>query len=262
MKKYTQVICLAAVLGVLLGCSASPQVVNSDTVIKATAEESTVPTKTPEEVSESDAHAESANTEEVTVGAADPVINRPVITLKRDMYFVDEGLYPDGFDNIASITDVEDGELVYEDRWYGGLLGEMVDVYKNLFLNPHDRAYEFFNPGRKIILTNTVETQELDGFKVRLVRILAYDSDGNVSYADYHATEIPNDNPSAIMTGKVIVDGLRVRDAASTSGNVKGYAWNGLKYLIYETVTADGYTWYRIGKDLWIADDGTWIEQN
>ena len=213
MRRHVRWVTLILTVIMLLGCSGSSQKQESNGTIEESPNSADIrhdhkedPQKTSvtilnEDQKDEDSTEESVKTEEIIEETADPVINRPVITLKRDMYYVDEGLYPDGFDNIASITDVEDGELVYEDRWYGGLTGEMVNVYQNLFLNPHDRAYEFFNPGRKIILTSTVETQEIDGFNVHLIRILAYDSDGNMSYADYHATEIPNDNASAVMTG-------------------------------------------------------------
>ena len=29
---------------------------------------------------------------------------------------------------------------------------------------------------------------------------------------------------------------------------------------VYETSVADGYTWYRIDKNEWVANDGTWLE--
>lgn len=57
----------------------------------------------------------------------------------------------------------------------------------------------------------------------------------------------------------VKVSKLRIRDKASTSGNKVGYVKKGKTYDVYETKTSGGYTWYRIGDDQWIADDGTWI---
>lgn len=75
----------------------------------------------------------------------------------------------------------------------------------------------------------------------------------------------PTPTPAAVQQasgtiGKVTVnvDNLNIRASASTSSESKGHATQGTTYDVYETASADGYTWYRIGTDQWIASDGTW----
>ena len=55
----------------------------------------------------------------------------------------------------------------------------------------------------------------------------------------------------------VSVTNLRVRSTPSTSGSSIGYASKGY-YNYYDTKTANGYTWYRIGTNQWIAHSTSW----
>lgn len=55
----------------------------------------------------------------------------------------------------------------------------------------------------------------------------------------------------------VSVTNLRVRSTPSTSGATLGYASKGY-YNYYDTKTANGYTWYRIGTNQWIAHSASW----
>lgn len=55
----------------------------------------------------------------------------------------------------------------------------------------------------------------------------------------------------------VSVTNLRVRSTPSTSGSSIGYASKGY-YNYYDTKTANGYTWYRIGTNQWIAHSSSW----
>lgn len=62
---------------------------------------------------------------------------------------------------------------------------------------------------------------------------------------------------------RIIAKKIKIRStpaALSDNSNQVGYANNGEVYAFYETTVAEGYTWYRIGEDKWIADDGTWVE--
>lgn len=61
--------------------------------------------------------------------------------------------------------------------------------------------------------------------------------------------------------GKVVVNvtDLNIRSSASTSGSLVGNAEEGKTYYVFETASDDSYTWYRIGEDQWIADDGSWL---
>ena len=65
---------------------------------------------------------------------------------------------------------------------------------------------------------------------------------------------------SVIGTASVKVDKLNIRSKPSTSGDRVGTAVNGKSYDVYETATGEGYTWYRIADNQWIADKGgSWV---
>lgn len=79
------------------------------------------------------------------------------------------------------------------------------------------------------------------------------------------ATAAPTATASTSSTGSVIgrvtvnVNGLNIRSSASTAGNAVGAATNGQTYDVYSTTSAGGYTWYQIGNNQWIADNGSWV---
>ena len=60
----------------------------------------------------------------------------------------------------------------------------------------------------------------------------------------------------------VLTDQLRIRNFPSTKyGEVVGQVkQNGNYELVGDVVQNEGYTWYYIGYDQWIADDGTWLD--
>ena len=58
---------------------------------------------------------------------------------------------------------------------------------------------------------------------------------------------------------KVNVVDLRIRKEPNTSSNILGLAeYNGI-YNYYEIVENEGYTWYKIGDDNWVASTQDWI---
>ena len=63
----------------------------------------------------------------------------------------------------------------------------------------------------------------------------------------------------AIGTAEVLVSDLTIRTGPSTDQPQAGNACMGSVYPIFEEKTTDNLTWYRINKDMWIADDGTWL---
>lgn len=83
--------------------------------------------------------------------------------------------------------------------------------------------------------------------------------------ASSDAAATPTATASTSSTGSVIgrvtvnVNGLNIRSSASTAGNAVGAATNGQTYDVYSTTSAGGYTWYQIGNNQWIADNGSWV---
>ena len=74
------------------------------------------------------------------------------------------------------------------------------------------------------------------------------------------ALELSGKKEEAIGTLEVVTKVLKVRsDTDTTADNRIGNVHEGDVLSYYETRTDDSYTWYRIGKLGWIADDGEWI---
>lgn len=58
---------------------------------------------------------------------------------------------------------------------------------------------------------------------------------------------------------EILVDNLRARDKGTTTGSILGYANKGI-YTYLNTNTANGYTWYQIEKDIWVASGDNWTK--
>ena len=68
--------------------------------------------------------------------------------------------------------------------------------------------------------------------------------------------------PSTVPMGtlRVKVTNLNSRSLPSTSGDKLEKVTDGTEYDVYEIAYGEGYTWYRISEDRWIADDrGEWV---
>ncbi len=63
-----------------------------------------------------------------------------------------------------------------------------------------------------------------------------------------------------LFTAKTLVE-LNVRKGPSTDDEVSRVLPQGSTIEVYETKTAGGYTWNRIGDGEWVADDGSWLEK-
>ena len=70
-------------------------------------------------------------------------------------------------------------------------------------------------------------------------------------FSKYTAT-IPKKIDAIIRIVYVTDDSLRIRETPSTSGEIIDHTTPG-EYFVLEEVENDGYTWFRIGKDKWIA---------
>ncbi len=69
----------------------------------------------------------------------------------------------------------------------------------------------------------------------------------------------PEENPS-LGTVKIITTDMNIRQDGSLSAKVVGVAPSGGTYDYYDKKDNDGYTWYKIGEDQWIADSGHWLQ--
>lgn len=72
--------------------------------------------------------------------------------------------------------------------------------------------------------------------------------------------EKPEEELVKIGEAKVVVTGLRIRTAPTISSSMVGYTSINSTYDVYSIEQAEGYTWYQIGRNQYIADDnGEWI---
>lgn len=70
-------------------------------------------------------------------------------------------------------------------------------------------------------------------------------------------------NPYILMPKgkiKVITDNLRIREKPTTTSKIMGYTVKHKTYDFYETTTKEGYTWFRIATNKWVADNGHWVK--
>ncbi|MBR3358691.1 MAG: zinc ribbon domain-containing protein [Solobacterium sp.] len=73
-------------------------------------------------------------------------------------------------------------------------------------------------------------------------------------------TSDPSALGNAIGTVRVKVTKLHIRTQPATAADLVGDAREGATYTYYAAEEGEGYTWYRIGRDQWIADQGEWLE--
>ena len=97
----------------------------------------------------------------------------------------------------------------------------MTDIGKDAWQNPH--AYEYIEP-KKDNVTNPVNRDE---------------------------------NKDQL---KVLATQLRCRKEPNLKGSIIGIVQTGKYYNYYESKTSDGYTWYRIADNQWIATNGKYLE--
>lgn len=69
-----------------------------------------------------------------------------------------------------------------------------------------------------------------------------------------------NPDGSRIGSVTIIEDIINIRVEANTSAAALGIAEQGQSYDVYEIVENEGYTWYRIGTQQWIANGDDWVE--
>lgn len=62
-----------------------------------------------------------------------------------------------------------------------------------------------------------------------------------------------------IGVASVLVSGLNIRSNPNTKATLMGQANAPAKYDVYEITQNEGYIWYRIAKNMWIANDGNWV---
>jgi len=64
---------------------------------------------------------------------------------------------------------------------------------------------------------------------------------------------------NSLGKAEVIVDDLRIRTGAGLDFDQVSMTYSGTVYDVYEIEENNGYTWYRIGENRWIADDGYFV---
>ena len=62
-----------------------------------------------------------------------------------------------------------------------------------------------------------------------------------------------------IGVASVLTTNLNIRAKADKTSTWMGETSKPAKFDVYEIVQNQGYIWYRIATNMWIANDGTWV---
>ena len=132
------------------------------------------------------------------------------------------------------------------------------------------------------IQTNTNDNSKLDNkyiilfiiigiLLVALIAVLINGSNSNKESAININNEIvtaKQDETQEIITKeenkekKIIINArMRIRSLPSTTGEIVGYAEEGYTYTYTDTTNNEGYTWYNVGYNMWIASNGQWVSE-
>ena len=114
--------------------------------------------------------------------------------------------------------------------------------------------------GERYQVYETYEDDDYTWYRIGTNRWIA-GTDESTSYEAISLIEADPavDAPAKTMELTVIVDNLNIRSGAGLNEPIVSKAVNGKTYTAQETVQAQGYTWYRIGEDQWIAGNPDWI---
>ena len=114
--------------------------------------------------------------------------------------------------------------------------------------------------GERYQVYETYEDDDYTWYRIGTNRWIA----GTDEWTSYEAISLIEADPAADAPAKtmeltVIVDNLNIRSGAGLNEPIVSKAVNGKTYTAQETVQAQGYTWYRIGENQWIAGNPDWI---
>ena len=158
-------------------------------------------------------------------------------------YFFDENIGVEWDDGIG-----------YDERRYYNkrtTSGETYAVYSAAYPNPSKEPWYMI-------------TEEWGWLPSTAVRFSTdVNNSANVAAFDVHAKTTP-DTPSDVPAGvigyaTILINDLNIRTGPNTTAKIKGLAKQYKEYEVYSKTTAGGYTWYQIGTDEWVADDGSWV---
>lgn len=62
-----------------------------------------------------------------------------------------------------------------------------------------------------------------------------------------------------IGVASVLTTNLNIRAKADKTSTWMGETSKPARFDVYEIVQNQGYVWYRIATNMWIANDGTWV---
>ena len=115
--------------------------------------------------------------------------------------------------------------------------------------------------GERYQVYETFEDDNYTWYRIGTNRWIA-GNDEWVTYEPISLIEAAEENTASepkTMRVTVIVDNLNIRSGAGLNEAIVSKAVNGTTYMAEETVQAQGYTWYRIGENQWIAGNPDWI---
>ena len=143
------------------------------------------------------------------------------------------------FDEV-SVYEMTAGDVCIWDGWNGNEFGHIA-IFDNW--NGNSNWYFSQNPGASSVRECDLPSK-MYAFRLRKPKPQVTPNVERDEYKNQLEVTVPN---------------LRVRTAPSTGAEILGYASVGF-YNYYETRDSDGYTWYRIADNQWVASSGEWTK--
>ncbi len=162
-----------------------------------------------------------------------------------DYLYSDVGYFEDGYCPVKNT----DGKWAYINE-----SGEEVTDF--IF----DSASSLYQGKAWVIKDNKAGVINLDASKNEKLTDSIYSLTESDSAVTPDATNAPDETTSNVIgTLKVKISSLNIRKGAGTNNETNGTATSGETYEVFETKEADGYTWYRIGENKWVAGNEEWV---
>lgn len=163
-------------------------------------------------------------------------------TLITDFSYTDVGYYEDGYCPVEN----EDGKWAYIDE-EGNLVTEFIfDMASSLY---EGKAWVIKDGMAGVINLKDIATSKT---------LKENDIYADDLIADIQINENEEEDP---IVGEIQIqlESINVRKDATTSSDKNGTVSKGETYSVYEIKEADGYTWYCIGENKWVASGNDWV---
>ena len=116
------------------------------------------------------------------------------------------------------------------------------------------KAGVYLLEGKQLKTAIALENGELKTYPVEIIK---HDEVGSLGISIMDSTASQTRKGTVYVDPNASSNRIKVRTSPGLNGNDTGERlYNGDSVTVYEETQADGYTWYRIGENRWMADNG------